>query len=131
MSKKELFITYLLKDMVRVKRGIMTRKRHKNLFKKTKGYRLMNKNVFSRAKNAWMKAGLNAYVGRKRKKREFRALWIVRLNNALKNLGYSYSRFIHAMYLKRITLNRKILAYLAVEQPTVFEKIVAKVMVGG
>jgi large subunit ribosomal protein L20 len=57
--------------MVRVKRGLMTRKRHKAMIKAVKGYRMMNSKVFSRAKNAWMKAGLNAYIGRKRKKRDF------------------------------------------------------------
>jgi len=66
--------------MVRVKRGLMTRKRHKSLLKATKGYRLLSNRVFSRAKNAWMKAGLNAYVGRKRKKRDFRRLWNARIN---------------------------------------------------
>lgn len=110
--------------MVRVKRGLMTRKRHKAMIKAVKGYRMMNSKVFSRAKNAWMKAGLNAYVGRKRKKRDFRRLWTVRINVATRELGTTYSRFINAMYKKRVMLNRKVLSNLAISNPQVFAKIV-------
>ncbi|MDD5213056.1 MAG: 50S ribosomal protein L20 [Candidatus Gracilibacteria bacterium] len=110
--------------MVRVKRSLMTRKRHKAMIKATKGYRMMNSKVFSRAKNAWMKAGLNAYIGRKRKKRDFRRLWTIRINVATRELGTTYSRFINAMYKKRVMLNRKVLSNLAISNPTVFAKIV-------
>ncbi len=110
--------------MVRVKRGLMTRKRHKAMIKAVKGYRMMNSKVFSRAKNAWMKAGLNAYIGRKRKKRDFRRLWTVRINVATRELGTTYSRFINAMYKKRVMLNRKVLSNLAISNPQVFAKIV-------
>ena len=110
--------------MVRVKRGLMTRKRHKAMIKAVKGYRMMNSKVFSRAKNAWMKAGLNAYIGRKRKKRDFRRLWTVRINVATRELGTTYSRFINAMYKKRGMLNRKVLSNLAISNPQVFAKIV-------
>jgi large subunit ribosomal protein L20 len=84
----------------------------------------MNSKVFSRAKNAWMKAGLNAYIGRKRKKRDFRRLWTIRINVATRELGTTYSRFINAMYKKRVMLNRKVLSNLAISNPTVFAKIV-------
>jgi len=110
--------------MVRVKRSLMTRKRHKKLLNATKGYRLLNGRVFSRAKNAWMKAGLNSYIGRKRKKRDFRKLWTVRINSASRENGLPYSKLIHAMYLKGVKLNRKVLSNLAITNPTVFTKIV-------
>ncbi|QFR38715.1 50S ribosomal protein L20 [Candidatus Gracilibacteria bacterium 28_42_T64] len=110
--------------MVRVKRGLMTKKRHKKLLKATKGYRLLNSRVFSRAKNAWMKAGLNSYIGRKRKKRDFRRLWTVRINIAARENGLSYSKLIGAMYLKKVTLNRKVLSNLAITNPQVFSNIV-------
>ena len=110
--------------MVRVKRGLMTRKRHKELLKNTKGFRLLNSRVFSRAKNAWMKAGLNSYIGRKQKKREFRKLWTVRINTAARLNGTTYSKLINAMYLKRVSINRKALSNLAISNPKVFSNIV-------
>ncbi len=110
--------------MVRVKRGLMTRKRHKKLLKNTKGFRLLNSRVFSRAKNAWMKSGLNSYIGRKQKKRNFRRLWTVRINTAARLNGTTYSKLINSLYLKRVSLNRKVLSNLAVSNPKVFENIV-------
>ena len=110
--------------MVRVKRGLMTRKRHKELLKNTKGFRLLNSRVFSRAKNAWMKAGLNSYIGRKQKKREFRKLWTVRINTAARQNGTTYSKLINALYLKRVSLNRKVLSNLAISNPKVFSNII-------
>jgi large subunit ribosomal protein L20 len=111
--------------MTRVKRGVMTHKRHKNILALAKGYRRMNGNVYSRAKNAIMKAGTNAYIGRKAKKRNFRRLWNVRINNAVRPLGMNYSGFIHALYTKRVMLNRKVLSNMAISHPTVFEAVVA------
>lgn len=111
--------------MVRVKRGTTTRKRHKKLLNATKGYRLLNGRQFSSAKNAWMKAGQHAYVGRKLKKRDFRKLWNIRINNAARQEGMTYSRLINALYLKRVSLNRKVLSNLAIDNPHVFSKIVA------
>lgn len=111
--------------MARVKRGVMTHKRHKNIISLVKGYRRMNGNVYSRAKNALMKAGTNAYIGRKLKKRQFRQLWTVRLNNAVRPLGMTYSSFIHASYLKKVTLNRKVLSNLAISHPAIFSEVVA------
>lgn len=110
--------------MVRVKRGLMTKKRHKKVLKATKGYRMLSSKVFSRAKNAWMKAGTNAYIGRKNKKRDFRRLWTVRINIAAREQGMSYSKFINALYLNKVTLNRKVLSNLAISNPTVFANVV-------
>lgn len=110
--------------MTRVKRGTMTHKRHKSILALAKGYRRMNGNVYSRAKNAIMKAGQNAYIGRKAKKRNFRRLWNVRINNAVRPLGMNYSTFIHSLYTKRVTLNRKVLSNIAISHPTVFAEIV-------
>lgn len=113
--------------MTRVKRGVMTHKRHKNVLALAKGYRRMNGNVYSRAKNAIMKAGQHAYVSRRLKKRQFRRLWTVRLNNAVRPLGTNYSTFIHNLYLGKVKLNRKVLSNLAISHPQVFESIVKTV----
>ena len=110
--------------MVRVKRGVMTKKRHKKLLKDVKWFRLLNSRQFSRAKTAWMKAGLNAYIWRKLKKRDFRKLWTARINIASREHGTTYSRFINDLYKKSVTLNRKILSNLAISNPLVFKKIV-------
>lgn len=109
--------------MVRVKRGVMTRKRHKKILKATKWYRLLNSRQFSRAKTAWMKAWLNAFIGRKRKKRDFRKLWTTRINAAARLQWTTYSRLINAMYKKSVKLNRKVMSNLAITNPVVFSKI--------
>jgi len=103
----------------------MTRKRHKAMIKATKGYRMMNSKVFSRAKNAWMKAWSNAYVGRKRKKRDFRSLWNARINSSARTNGTTYSKLIGAMYTKKVKLNRKVLSNLAITNPSVFSSVVS------
>lgn len=113
--------------MTRVKRGVMTHKRHKNVIALAKGYRRMNGNVYARAKNAIMKAGQHSYVGRRLKKRQFRRLWTVRLNNAVRPLGLNYSTFIHNLYVNKVKLNRKVLSNLAISNPQVFEAIVKTV----
>lgn len=110
--------------MVRVKRGLMTKKRHKKILKATKWYRMLNSKVFSRAKNAWMKAGTNAYIGRRRKKRDFRRLWNVRINIASRQNGLNYSQLINALYKKNVKLNRKVLSNLAISNPTIFTNII-------
>ena len=110
--------------MVRVKRGLMTKKRHKKILKATKGYRLLNSKVFSRAKNAWMKAWTNSYIGRKRKKRDFRKLWTIRINIASRDNWTTYSKLIHSMYLKKVSINRKVLSNLAISNPSVFTNVV-------
>lgn len=110
--------------MVRVKRGLMTKKRHKKMILATKWYRMLNSKVFSRAKNAWMKAWINSYIGRKRKKRDFRKLWTIRINVAVRQLWTTYSKFINLMYNKNVKLNRKVLSNLAISNPQVFSKVV-------
>ena len=87
----------------------------------------MNGNVYSRAKNAIMKAGQNSYVGRRLKKRQFRRLWTIRLNNAVRPLGTNYSTFIHNLYVNKVKLNRKVLSNLAIAHPQVFEAVVKTV----
>ena len=110
--------------MVRVKRGLMTKKRHKKILKATKWFRLLNSRSFTKAKNAWMKAWLNSYIGRKAKKRNFRKLWTIRINSASRENGTTYSRLINAMYQKTVKLNRKVLSNLAITNPQVFAWIV-------
>lgn len=102
----------------------MTKKRHKKMLKATKGYRMLNSKVFSRAKNAWMKAGTNAYIGRKLKKRNFRRLWTVRINIAARDNGLSYSKLVNAMYTKKVSMNRKVLSNMAISNPAVFSNVV-------
>lgn len=111
--------------MVRVKRGVMTKKRHRKILKAVKGYRLLNSRQFSRAKTAWLKAGLNSYIGRKTKKRDFRRLWTIRINTAARQEGTTYSRLINAMYKKSVKLNRKVMSNLAISNPEVFSKVLA------
>ena len=106
----------------------MTKKRHKNILKKAKGFRDKRHNVYSFAKRAVMMAGKNAYVGRKVKKRDFRTLWISRLNSALKLQGIAYSRFIFALTRKQVGLNRKMLSELAISEPKIFDDVVKFVM---
>lgn len=113
---------------MRVTRGTTTKRRHKKLLKQAKGYRGMRNSTIKKAKEAVMKAGQNAYRDRKRKKRDFRRLWITRLNAALRSHGVMYSRFIRAAEDKKVEVNRKILSELAIHEPEVFKKVVAEVM---
>lgn len=102
----------------------MTKKRHKSLLSKVKGFRMMNGNVFSRAKNALAKAWTNAYIWRKLKKRDFRWLWTVRINTAVRQYDLSYSKFINLLKIKNVKLDRKALSNLAIAYPEVFKNIV-------
>jgi large subunit ribosomal protein L20 len=113
--------------MPRVKRGTLVKKRHKKLLKETRGYKHGRKKLFRVAKQAYLKAGQHAFRDRRRKKREFRALWIVQLNAAARNYDLKYSEFVNGLKKANITLNRKVLAQLAQEAPEEFEKITAKV----
>ncbi|MBU1018163.1 50S ribosomal protein L20 [Patescibacteria group bacterium] len=112
--------------MPRVKRGMAAHRRHKKIFKQAKGFRGKRKNVFKLAKNAVMKAGQNAYRGRKLKKRTFHQLWVLRINNACREHGLKYSRFIYGLELAGIEINRKMLSELAISEPDVFKEIVEK-----
>ncbi|MBP5993494.1 MAG: 50S ribosomal protein L20 [Candidatus Moranbacteria bacterium] len=113
--------------MTRVKRGVMTKKRHKNILEKAKGYRWGRKKLFTKAKEAVIKAGKYARRDRRAKKRTFRSLWIVRLNNALRNYGITYRAFIALEKEKNIELDRKVLSQMAVDQPAAFEKFIESV----
>jgi large subunit ribosomal protein L20 len=113
--------------MSRIKRGVMHAKRRRNLLAKTKGYMWGRKSKIKLAKVAVLKAGVNAYRGRKQKKRDFRSLWTVRLNAATREHGMSYSKFIDALHKANVELDRKVLAAIALEHPAVFAKIVAEV----
>ena len=113
--------------MARVKRGTHTKASHKKIYKTTKGFRHGRKNLIKVAKQAAIRAGQNAYIGRKLKKRTFRALWIVRLNAACKLNSIKYSEFIHLLSEKKIALSRKVLSELAQSQPAEFTKLVEKV----
>ena len=113
--------------MVRVKRGQAARKRRKKLIKQAKGFRWGRKSKYRAAKEALLHAGKYAYRDRKRKKREFRKLWQIQINAACRQLGISYSRFIHALKENKIEIDRKILSELAKNYPKIFEKIVKKV----
>jgi large subunit ribosomal protein L20 len=113
--------------MTRIKRGIMTKKRHKNLLEKAKGYRWGRSNLFRKAKEAVIKAGVYAHRDRRAKKRSFRALWIIRLNNALRLCNSTYREFIDLTKKKNIALDRKVLSQMAVENPETFKKLVESV----
>lgn len=112
--------------MPRVKRGTMVRKRHKKILALTKGYRHGRNNLFKRAKEAFLKAGQHAFRDRRVKKREFRKLWIIRINAAVRLHGLTYSKFIRGLDKAQIELDRKVMADLAVNQPDEFTKIVEK-----
>ena len=113
--------------MTRVKRGVIANKRRKKVLKYTKGFRWGRKSKERAAKEALLHAWEHAFRGRKEKKRNFRALWNVRISAATKPEGISYSRFIGALKKHNIQLDRKILADLAEHNPEVFKKVVAAV----
>ena len=113
--------------MPRSSNSVASRKRRKKVLDKAKGYFLSRSKVYTVAKNAIEKAGVYAYIGRKQKKREYRSLWIARINAAVRAEGMSYSRFIEKLTKSGIDLNRKVLADLALNNPAAFKEIVAKV----
>jgi len=114
-------------EVARVKRGMMSRKTHKNLLKKTKGFRHGRKNLVKMARQAALKAGQYAYRDRRVKKREFRRLWIIQINAACRQNEIKYSTFINGLKKINLELDRKILADLAQNNPQEFEEIVKKV----
>jgi large subunit ribosomal protein L20 len=113
--------------MTRVKRGVSANKRRKNVLSFTKGFRWHRKSHYAAAKEAMIKAGKYAHRDRRAKKRTFRALWITRLNNALRLLGAKYSTFIASQKTKNIDIDRKVLSQMAVENPKTFQLLVEKV----
>ena len=106
---------------------VASRARRKKILKLTRGYYGARKNVWTVAKNTWGKGLTYAYVDRRKKKRNFRALWIQRINAAARLEGLSYSQLIGALHKADIQINRKVLADLAVNNPDAFKAIVAKV----
>ena len=109
--------------MPRVKRGVTAHARHKKILNLAKGYRGRRKNVYRIAKQAVMKAGQYAYRDRRQRKRQFRALWITRINAAARECGLSYSVFMNGLKKASIEIDRKVLADLAVYDKTAFGKI--------
>jgi len=106
--------------MPRVKRGVTARAKHKKIIAQAKGYQGRRKNVFRVAKQAVIKAGQYAYRDRRQRKRQFRALWIVRINAAAREHGLSYSRFMHGLSTADVEVDRKVLADLAVNDKAAF-----------
>lgn len=111
---------------MRVKRGNVLRKKHKKVLKAAKGYKSARSKLFRTAKQAVMKAGRHAYKHRRTKKRELRALWIVRINAACREHGLNYSQFINGLNKANIEVNRKILADIAVLDKEAFAMIAGK-----
>ena len=109
--------------MPRVKRGVTARARHKKVLKQAKGYYGARSRVYRVAKQAVIKAGQYAYRDRKQKKRQFRALWIVRINAASRMYGISYSRLINGLNKANVKIDRKVLADIAVRDIEAFGKI--------
>jgi len=113
--------------MTHVKRGTVSRRRHRKLLSLTKGYRGTRNRATKQAHEAILHAGAYAYHGRKNKKRNFRALWNIRISEAVRKEGISYSLFINMLKKAKVELDRKILSNLVVEDPTTFKEIVAEV----
>jgi large subunit ribosomal protein L20 len=112
--------------MARVKRGVTTRAKHKNILEQAKGYYGRRKNTIRIARQAVEKAGQYAYRDRKVRKRDFRGLWIQRINAAVRMEGLTYSQFMHGVKLAGITIDRKIMADLAMNEAAAFSAIIAQ-----
>ena len=110
--------------MARIKGAMATRKRRKKVLKAAKGYYGGKHRLFKTAKQAVMKSGQYAYIGRKQKKRDFRSLWITRISAACKMNGINYSRFMYGLKKSGIELNRKMLSELAISDPDAFSSLV-------
>ena len=112
--------------MSRVKRGVTAHARHRKIIKKAKGYYGHRKNVFRVANQAVEKAGQYAYRDRRTRKRNFRALWIQRINAGVREHGLTYSRFIDGLAKAGIEVDRKVLSDLAIHEPEAFKALVAQ-----
>ena len=109
---------------MRIKRGVNAVKKRRKILKQAKGYFGAKSKLYRTAREQVMKSGQYAYEGRKQKKRDFRALWITRINAACRQNDISYSRFINGLKKANVTLNRKVLADLAVREPATFASLV-------
>ena len=112
--------------MARVSSGPASHARHRNIIKRAKGYRGRRKNTFRIANQAVEKAGQYAYRDRRARKRNFRALWIQRINAACRELDFTYGRFINGLTLAGIEVDRKVLADIAVHEPEAFKALTEK-----
>ena len=112
--------------MSRVKRGVTARARHKKVLALAKGYRGRRKNVYRVAKQAVMKAGQYAYRDRRQRKRQFRRLWIARINAAARQYGLSYSKFMNGLKKAAVEIDRKVLSDIAVFDKNAFAQLVEK-----
>jgi large subunit ribosomal protein L20 len=110
--------------MARVKRAQIRKKRIKKLFKRSKGFFLARNNTLRQANEAVLKARMNAYTGRKQKKRQYRSMWIARINAACRPLEISYSQFMHGLNLAGIEVDRKMLSELAIHDADAFKQLV-------
>ncbi len=119
--------------MARIKGAMMTRKRRNKILKQAKGYWGSKSTHYKMANQAVMKSLKYAYIGRKQKKREFRQLWIARINAACKANGMNYSRFMHGLKVAGITMNRKMLSEMAIHEPAAFTALceTAKAAING
>ncbi len=113
--------------MTRVKRGKIATKKRRKILKYTKGFRWSRKSKERAAKEALLHAWTHAFMGRKKKKRDFRSLWQVKINAEVRKNGLSYSKFINKLKNSKIELDRKVLAEIAEKHPKVFKKIVEKI----
>ena len=113
--------------MARAITGMVHKKRAKSILKKTKGFRGGRSKLYRTAKNAMLKALTYAFIGRKQKKRHFRALWIARINAACRNAGISYSKFMNGLDKLEININRKALSNMAITDINSFNQLVEKV----
>ena len=110
--------------MARVKRAQIKKKRINKLFKRSKGFFLARNNTLRQANEAVMKARMNEYTGRKQRKRQFRRLWITRINAACRPLGIKYNQFIHGLALAGVDVDRKMLSEIAIHDQAAFEQLV-------
>ncbi len=110
--------------MTRVKRGVTKHRRHKKILALTRGYQASQGRQFRRAKEALLHAWSHAYRHRRERKREFRRLWILRINAASRSLGLTYGQFIHGLKIANVDLDRKVLADTAVRDPAAFAQLV-------
>jgi len=113
--------------MARIKRGVVSRRKHNKLLSRTKGYRGTKSKLVKVAKEASLHADAYSYQGRKSRKRDMRRLWILRIGEACKKEGVSYSVFINSLKKKNIELDRKILSEIIVNDPETFKKIVSSI----
>lgn len=110
--------------MARIKRGVTAHAKHKKVLKAAKGYYGSKSTLFKTANQAVIKSMTYSYIGRKRRKRDFRQLWIARINAASRQNGLSYSKFMYGLKKANINMNRKILSEMAINDPSAFSKLV-------